>query len=104
MSQFDAGLLVDFVDQSATNRRLNSRELVFVRLGEDIYVLDDRCSHEEFPLSLGEVNADECLIECERHGAMFHLKDGTPASLPATKPVATYDVTMRDGHVWVEMS
>jgi 3-phenylpropionate/trans-cinnamate dioxygenase ferredoxin subunit len=103
VSTVDLGALEDFADGGATARRCGSRELVIVRLGDDLYVLDDRCSHEDFPLSLGEVNEDTCEIECERHGAMFNLKDGAPTSFPATRAVATYDVSVRDGRVLVEM-
>lgn len=54
--------------------------------------LRDVCSHEDYPLSEGEVFAEECEIECLRHGSTFSLLDGTPQSLPATKPVPVVDV------------
>ena len=103
MSEYEVGRFDEFVDGAAINRRINGRELVFIRIGNSLYVLDDRCSHEEFPLSLGEVDVANCSIECERHGASFHLSDGTPASFPATQPVPTHDVTLRDGNVYVEL-
>ncbi len=103
MSDVEIGTLDEFVDGAATARRVGTRELVIVRVGDDLYVLDDRCSHEDFPLSLGEVNTSTCEIECERHGAMFNLKDGAPTSFPATRPVATYEVSIRDGRVHVEV-
>ena len=103
MSAHDVGPLHEFVDGAACARRVAGRELAIIRIGDVLYVLDDRCSHEDFPLSLGEVNVETCEIECERHGAMFNLKDGAPTSFPATRPVATYDVTVRDGRVFVEM-
>ncbi len=103
MSRIDAGAINDFSEASPVELKLEGRKLVLVRLGDDVYVLDDRCSHEDFPLSLGEVDAATCEIECERHGAMFSLKDGAPTSLPATRPVATYAVELLDGRVWVEL-
>ena len=47
----------------------------------------DVCSHEDYPLSQGEVLADLCEIECLRHGSTFSLLDGSPQSLPATQSV-----------------
>ena len=41
---------------------------------ESVYVFDDRCSHEEFSLSEGEVDVETGEIECARHGAMFRLQ------------------------------
>lgn len=101
MSTVDIGSLDDFVSGEARQIRVNDRVLVVVRIESDVYVLDDRCSHEEFSLALGEVNAETCEIECARHGAMFSLKDGEPLSFPATRPVAHYDVRQVDGRVEV---
>lgn len=101
MSSVDIGALDDFVSGEARQVRVNDRVLVVVRIESDVYVLDDRCSHEEFSLALGEVIVETCEIECARHGAMFSLKDGEPMSLPATRPVAHYDVRQVDGRVEV---
>ena len=101
MTTHDIGALSDFASGAARAVRLNDRELVVVRIEDDVYVLDDRCSHEAFWLSDGEVDADTREIECARHGAMFDLVTGEPRSLPATKPVVRYDVAVRDGRVEV---
>jgi 3-phenylpropionate/trans-cinnamate dioxygenase ferredoxin component len=45
--------------------------------------------------------AAECEIECPRHGSMFDLRTGKPCSLPATQPVAVYEVRLEDGRVAV---
>ena len=104
MKNFDIGTLEDFVSGQAVQVKVNNRVLVVVRIDNDVYVLDDRCSHEDFSLSLGEVDVDTCEIECARHGAMFHLKDGQPASFPATRPVQHYDVVCEAGRLQVVMS
>ena len=101
MRTHDIGALSDFASGAACAVRLEDRELVVVRIDDDVYVLDDRCSHEAFWLSDGEVDAGTREIECARHGAMFDLVSGEPLSLPATKPVVRYDVTIRDGRVEV---
>ncbi len=101
MRSVDLGTLEDFENGEARQVRVDERVLVVVRIESDVYVLDDRCSHEEFSLALGEVNVATCEIECARHGAMFSLKDGEPMSFPATRPVAHYDVRMVDGRVEV---
>ena len=97
------GPVSDYVAGAATKVAIGQRTLVVVRLGEDFYVLDDRCSHEDFPLSEGEVNVERREIECERHGAQFDLVTGLPVSFPATQKVATYRVTVVNGQVEVEL-
>ncbi len=99
----DLGPLEEFVPGAARQVRVEGRVLVLVRLDEAVYVLDDRCSHEDFSLAEGYVDAAACEIECARHGAMFSLKDGSPQSLPATRPVAHYEARVRDGRVEVEL-
>ena len=104
MTTYDIGVLEDFVHGQAAQVRRGDRVLVVVRIDDDIYVLDDRCSHEDFSLALGEVEVDSCEIECARHGAMFNRKDGHPTSFPATRPVARYDVLVDDGRLQVVVS
>ncbi len=97
----DIGTLDDFVSGEARQVRAGGRVLVIIRLGDDVYVLDDRCSHEDYSLAEGEVNVETCEIECARHGAMFSLESGQPTSFPATRAVTRYDVHERDGRLEV---
>ena len=101
MRAVDIGVLDDFTSGEARQVRVEGRVLVVVRIEDDVYVLDDRCSHEDFSLAEGEVNVATREIECERHGSMFRLEDGEPTSFPATKPVAHYDVRQHGGRVEV---
>jgi len=68
--------------------------VALVRLGDRFFAVGDRCSHEDYSLAEGEVWADECEIECPRHGSTFSLLDGEPCSLPATKAVPVYPVEL----------
>jgi 3-phenylpropionate/trans-cinnamate dioxygenase ferredoxin subunit len=77
------------------------RRLAIVRIDDDVYALDDRCTHQDISLSEGEVLVEERQIECWKHGSAFSLESGQPSSLPATKAVKTYDLDVVDGDVWV---
>lgn len=101
MKAFDIGILDDYVSGQARQVRVDDRVLVVIRIESDVYVLDDRCSHEDFSLAEGEVDVDTCEIECARHGAMFRLSDGEPMSFPATRPVAHYDIRHFEGRLEV---
>jgi len=90
-------------DGTAQRFDVEGQRLALARIGDDVYCVADRCSHEDFSLSEGEILPAECEIECARHGATFDLKTGEAMSLPATKPVATYDVTIVDGVIEVEV-
>jgi 3-phenylpropionate/trans-cinnamate dioxygenase ferredoxin subunit len=74
-----------------------------VRCGEAVYAINDVCSHEDYSLSVGEVDVEECAIECWKHGSLFSLVTGAPLTFPATRPVATYDVSIDAGQVVVHL-
>jgi 3-phenylpropionate/trans-cinnamate dioxygenase ferredoxin subunit len=64
-----------------------------------LYAIGDTCTHEEASLSEGDVYGD--CVECPLHGAEFDLKTGTPRTLPAVVPVATYPVKVEGEDVLV---
>lgn len=90
-------------DGSATQVKAAGRTLVLVRIADEVFVLDDRCSHEDFSLAEGDVDSGDQTIECARHGALFSLRDGAAVTFPATRPVAAYEVRVVDGAVEVDL-
>jgi len=72
-----------------------------VRIDDDVYAIGDVCSHANVSLSEGEVLCEDREIECWKHGSTFSLVDGSPQSLPATKPVPVYDVRIDGADVIV---
>lgn len=78
--------------------------LCVVHLGNDWYAIGDECSHADFSLAEGDVWADECEIECPKHGSTFSLSTGEPRSLPATRPVPTYEIRIEGDDVMVVTS
>lgn len=84
----------DVVPDSARRFDVDGYRLCVARVGDSWYVIGDECSHADYSLSEGEVWPDECEIECPKHGSTFALATGIPQSLPATKPVPTYDVRL----------
>lgn len=71
-----------------------------VRVGGLIHAVADRCSHQDFRLSEGEVVDGG--LECPLHGALFDLRTGTPDGPPATRPVAVHAVAVRGEDVLVD--
>lgn len=71
--------------------------IALFRVGDDVYAIGDRCSHAEASLAEGEVFEGE--VECPRHGAVFEMSTGKAITLPATRPVPTYEVKIEGGAV-----
>ncbi|MBO0868999.1 MAG: non-heme iron oxygenase ferredoxin subunit [Micromonosporaceae bacterium] len=78
-------------------------EVAVVRTGDgQVFAVHDVCSHQEVPLSEGEI--DGCTVECWLHGSRFDLRTGEPTGPPATQPVPTFPVEIRDGFVFVSLT
>jgi 3-phenylpropionate/trans-cinnamate dioxygenase ferredoxin subunit len=88
-------------DCSAKRFVVGRHRIALVRIHEDFYAIGDTCSHADVSLSEGDVLCDEYEIECWKHGSTFDLKTGEPQSLPATKPVPVYSVSVEGDEVWV---
>ena len=74
--------------------------ILVVNLDGIYYAVEDRCTHEDFELSAGEVDTATGEIECVLHGAKFDLRTGEALCAPAYTPVATFPVRVADGAVW----
>ncbi len=66
-----------------------------------IYAFRDNCSHQDFPLSAGEM--DDGTVECAWHGAKFDMESGRALSLPAIRPIETYPVKVEENDIFVEL-
>ena len=61
---------------------IDAGAIALVHCNSGFRALVDVCSHEDYPLSEGEVFADVCEIECLRHGSTFSLLDGSRRACP----------------------
>lgn len=77
--------------------------ICLVRCAAGFRAVADTCSHEDFSLAEGEVDADSCEIECWKHGSLFSLLTGEPLTFPATRPVAVYEVAVEGADVVVRL-
>lgn len=77
--------------------------LLLVNLDGELYALEDKCSHEDYELSTGILDAEAGSIECVLHGARFDVRDGSPLCAPAYTPVRRFPVRRLDGYVEVQL-
>lgn len=100
--------MVDWVDvDSVTAFGSGERRVVdvdgvpvlVVNVGGDYLAVEDLCSHQEFPLSDGELRQDR--IVCSRHGAEFCLRTGAALTAPAYEGIASLPVRIQGNRVQV---
>jgi 3-phenylpropionate/trans-cinnamate dioxygenase ferredoxin subunit len=90
----------DVPSDEALGVTLGDLDVAIARDGDEFFALQDLCSHASVTLSEGEVA--DCTVECWLHGSRFDLRTGKPIGLPATEPVATFAVEVRDDGVYVD--
>ncbi len=78
-------------------------EIGVFNCGGALYAIEDRCSHDDGPLAEGPFYADDCTVECPRHGSLFDLRTGQPKTLPAYRAVDTFPVIVEDDVVKLEV-
>lgn len=76
---------------------VDGRFVAVYNVQDELYAIEDVCTHDGNPLSDGPVEGTE--VVCTRHGARFCLKTGAALTPPAYEPVATYRVAVRDGRL-----
>ncbi|MDX6210367.1 MAG: 3-phenylpropionate/trans-cinnamate dioxygenase ferredoxin component [Frankiales bacterium] len=93
--------VADVPDEGAIRVIVGGIPLAIVRSDGEIYAIYDVCSHQDVPLSEGDV--EDGAIECWLHGSRFDLSTGRPIGLPATKPVPVYPVKIDGDDVLVAL-
>lgn len=67
-----------------------------------IVAFPNMCTHADYPLHAGKWDADECLLTCPAHGAVFSLiaregsAAGTPIVGPAVLPLEIFETEVRN--------
>lgn len=89
----------DVPEGEARHVDIDGTPVAVVRSEGEFYAVYDVCSHEEVPLSEGDV--DGTTLECWLHGSRFDMLTGRPTGLPATEPVPVYSVKIDGDDVLV---
>ncbi|MDP2497527.1 MAG: non-heme iron oxygenase ferredoxin subunit [Candidatus Palauibacterales bacterium] len=102
MSEFTTVATVDDLSEGELmGVEVDGREIVLANRGGTVYALEDCCSHEEFPLSDGEITGDQ--LTCALHGARFDLETGEAKALPAVMPVDTFECRVEGDEIQVKV-
>ena len=93
--------LTDLPEEGAIRVVLEGVPICLARSEGEVFAISDVCSHADVSLSEGDV--EDGHVECWLHGSRFDLRTGAPIGLPATRPVATYPVTVEGDDVYVKL-
>ncbi len=91
--------LARLAEESALHVDIDGVPVCLARSDGEVFAIYDVCSHEDVPLSEGDV--EDGTVECWLHGSRFDLRSGKPTGLPATTPVPVYPVKIDGDDVYV---
>ena len=94
-------LLDSIIEGKPVRLSKNGKEVCVARVGNEIFAIEDNCSHQDAALSEGEQNGYK--IECWLHSAEFDLRTGEALTPPASQAVKTYPVLVDGNNVVVEI-
>lgn len=97
------GKFSEFESGVAKKVKVDGVAVAVVRIDDEIFAIADKCSHADVSLSDGVVWCETKQLECIKHGSAFNLVTGVPDTLPATQPVAVYEVSVVNGEVNVSL-
>jgi 3-phenylpropionate/trans-cinnamate dioxygenase ferredoxin subunit len=94
--------LSELQDRKPVKVSMNGEDICLTRIGNEVFAINDMCTHSEASLSEGDVT--DFKIECWLHGAEFDLRTGEALTLPANIPVKTYPVSVVDDVVEIHFT
>jgi nitrite reductase/ring-hydroxylating ferredoxin subunit len=79
---------------------VGDRAIAVFRIGDALYAIDARCSHQGGPLDRGTV--DDRTVTCPWHGSVFDLATGAALRGPAREPVRPYRARLEGDRLILE--
>ncbi|MCK5363392.1 MAG: Rieske (2Fe-2S) protein, partial [Gammaproteobacteria bacterium] len=81
--------------------RVSGKQIALFRRGEKFYACNNRCPHEGYPLSEGDLDGDRVLT-CNWHNWKFNLESGE--NLYGGDRLRVYPVEIRGDEVWIDLA
>ena len=77
------------------------KQIAVFRLGDEVFALNDLCTHGHARLSEGFVE-DGC-VECPLHQGLIDIRTGAPKCAPITEAVRAYPIRIIEGQVEIHV-
>lgn len=94
-------LLDSIIEGKPVKLSKSGKEICVARVGNEVFAIEDNCSHQDAALSEGEQTGYK--IECWLHSAEFDIRTGAALTPPASQAVKTYPVLIDGNNVVVEI-
>lgn len=95
----DIGSTSELADVVRLNGEVDGYAVTVTRIDGTLYAWEDRCTHDDAPLSGGDIEGMEVI--CPRHGSRFSLRTGEALTPPAYEPLRLFTAREADGRILV---
>jgi 3-phenylpropionate/trans-cinnamate dioxygenase ferredoxin subunit len=89
----------DIEENGFSTFEIGDAGIVVCRFRDEYFAFENRCSHALSTFDGGRLRGYR--IMCPLHGATFDIRDGSCAGAPATRPIRSFPVRVRNGTVEV---
>lgn len=81
--------------------KIAGKHILIFRSDDQIWACNNRCPHEGYPLSEGEIS-DGCILTCNWHNWKFDLASGD--TLIGGDKLRRYPIKIEDSRIWIDIS
>ncbi|WP_233836703.1 non-heme iron oxygenase ferredoxin subunit [Paraburkholderia sp. ZP32-5] len=90
-----------FGDNDCKGLVLEGVKVGVFRVDNDIFAIDDICTHGYALLSEGYLEGHE--IECPLHGGLVDVRDGKACTAPIVRDTRAHQVRVEDGQIFIKL-
>jgi nitrite reductase/ring-hydroxylating ferredoxin subunit len=105
MAEVKLGHLDEIPQNGMTMKEHEGLQVLLARCGEEVYAINDVCTHQGAPLHDGRLGEKrECVVTCPWHAAHFDLRTGrVEQETPWATDTQTYRVRVDGNDVYVDL-
>ena len=101
MTKVKIGKIEDFPEGELKGMEVEGKKLLITKIEGKIYAVNSICTHEHGPLEEGTLEGYN--VMCPLHLAVFDVRDGKVVEAPAEESVKSYQVSVEEEEVFVEI-
>ncbi|MDX1632328.1 MAG: Rieske (2Fe-2S) protein [Thermoanaerobaculia bacterium] len=105
MEEIKLAELSEIPDGGMVCRSHGGRQILLARIDDEVYAMDNVCTHAGAPLNEGDLGrVGELMVTCPWHDAHFDLRTGeVDQDTPWGFDTEVFETRVEDGEVWVRL-
>lgn len=89
-------------EKSFSAFEIDGTDFVICRFRDEYFAVENLCSHALARFNEGKLRGHR--IMCPLHGATFDIRTGACTGAPATRPIRSFPLRVRDGQIEVDVT